>query len=329
MNDGKKYWVVGGTVFVMILSLVCGYLFQCPALSVAALLWLAVTVSLLKRERNLCRRQMEELSGMFNDILERTPLVFSGTMRDTLDGKLAGQMDKLQGLLQYYDRALWEEQESIKRLITEIAHQLRTPLANLEVYLSLCKADASGEELTLYLDAIEVSEGKIAFLIESFIKISRLEHYCIQIKKEKRDIRETLFKAMAALEKKAAARQVGLKLLTAEPLQVLHDKNWLCEAVQNLLDNSIKYSSAGGAVEISFQDNEMFTRIQVRDYGIGIEAGEEAQVFKRFYRGKRAAGEEGFGVGLYLAREIVLQHGGFMKVTRKEQGLLAEIYLPR
>lgn len=275
------------------------------------------------------RQQMEEFSNRLNDILERKPYSPSDAVRDTLDDKIANQLDKLQDLLRFYDERLWEEQESIKKLITEIAHELRNPLANIESYLELCRGDATKEELESYLDAIRISERKLAFLIESFIKISRLEHYCIQIRKEKRDIRETILQAMVTVGKKAADRQVELKLLTTEPTEVLHDKNWLREAVENLLDNSIKYAPSGSNVEISFQDNDMFTRIQVRDYGIGIEEGEETKIFARFYRGKRVTSQEGFGIGLYLAREIVFCHNGFIKVTRKEPGLLAEIYLPR
>lgn len=275
------------------------------------------------------RQQMEEFSNRLNDILERKPYSPSDAVRDTLDDKIANQLDKLQDLLRFYDKRLWEEQESIKKLITEIAHELRNPLANIESYLELCRGDATKEELESYLDAIRISERKLAFLIESFIKISRLEHYCIQIRKEKRDVRETILQAMVTVGKKAADRQVELKLLTTEPTEVLHDKNWLREAVENLLDNSIKYAPSGSNVEISFQDNDMFTRIQVRDYGIGIEEGEETQIFARFYRGKRVTSQEGFGIGLYLAREIVFCHNGFIKVTRKEPGLLVEIYLPR
>lgn len=298
---------------------------------IICLLWAVTAIVLLmmlRKERFARRKQVEEISCRLTAVLERKQTVFSNTFQDTMEDKIAGQMDKLQELFAYYDQRLWEEQESIKKLITEIAHQLRTPLANIESYLSLCEQEVTEEELAVYLEAIRVSEEKISFLIRSFIKISRLEHYCIQIKKEKQDLRETILQSMVAVAKKAEESRVELKILTTDPVIAAHDKNWLKEAVENLLDNSIKYSQEGDAVEISCQHNDMFTCIRVRDYGIGIEEGEEADVFKRFYRGKRVTTQEGVGIGLYLAREIVLHHDGFMKVTRKEKGLLAEIYLP-
>jgi signal transduction histidine kinase len=325
----EKGWIIGGLTSGIALGLLVIVLIPKSTVLILGVIWLGITVYLLKREHNIRKRQLEEISCQLNDILERKPLDISGILEDTLDDKLVSQMDKLQELLQHYDQMLWEEQESIKKLITDIAHQLRTPLANIKSYLNLCRQGETVEEVLFYLEAIQISEGKLAFLIESFIKISRLEHYCIQIKKEKQDIRETILQAMAMMGKKADAQQVELKLLTIEPCDVLHDKNWLCEAIRNLLDNSIKYSPAGSIVEIGVQNNEMFTRIQVRDYGIGIEEEEETSIFNRFYRGKRVTTQDGFGIGLYLAREIVLRHDGFMKVARKEQGLLVEIYLPR
>lgn len=95
-----------------------------------------------------------------------------------------------------------------------------------------------------------------------------------------------------------------------------------------MLDNAVKYSSQGGHVEVSALQNEMFLKISVRDYGIGIEAGEENRIFQRFYRGKKVRVQEGFGVGLYLARQIILAQGGFIRVKRQTRGLLMEIFFP-
>ena len=90
----------------------------------------------------------------------------------------------------------------------------------------------------------------------------------------------------------------------------------------------MKYSAPGGSIEVTLQQNEMFTKFQVRDHGLGIEAGEENQIFRRFYRGRRVNVQEGFGLGLYLAREIIRLHGGFVTAKRMEPGLLIEVDLP-
>ena len=95
-----------------------------------------------------------------------------------------------------------------------------------------------------------------------------------------------------------------------------------------MLENSVKYSPMDSVIWVSAAQNEMYTRISVTDSGIGIAEGEEGQIFQRFYRGKETDGQPGFGLGLYLTREIVLMHGGFVKAKRKSPGLEISIFLP-
>lgn len=279
--------------------------------------------------RKAYERELEKISNMLNALLERRPMQFTETEEDLLTAKIYSQLDKMQDLFFCYDEKIREEQREIMGLIMEIAHQLRTPLANMETYLELL-SDPDIEETGRqeYLEAVWASKRKIAFLVESFIKMSRLEHHVIQIHKNNRDLKATVLKAMFQVQRKAQERQVDLELQDTSIAEVMHDGNWLCEALVNLLDNSIKYSPCNSAVRIALEQNEMFVRITVEDEGIGIEEGEEYHIFQRFYRGKRATSQEGFGIGLYLAREILFMHDGFLKAKRKEAGLLLEVYLP-
>ena len=96
-----------------------------------------------------------------------------------------------------------------------------------------------------------------------------------------------------------------------------HDPNWLGEALFNILDNAVKYSAPGCSIEVRLQQNEMFTKFQ-----------EENQIIRRFYRGSRVTVQEGFGIGLYLAREVIRLHGGFVTAKRMDPGLLIEVNLP-
>ena len=109
-----------------------------------------------------------------------------------------------------------------------------------------------------------------------------------------------------------------------------HDVNWIGEAIDNVLDNTVKYSRPGGIIEMRIQKSEMHAKIIVKDNGLGIEKGEEHKIFQRFYRGKNVATQKGYGIGLYLARKIVSLHGGFMIAKNRypEKGLMIEINLP-
>ena len=301
------------------------------------------------------RKEMEELSASLESLINGEEPALDRVSEDTLPSKIRSQILRLNDKMLGSEQALLQEREEIRGLIADTAHQLRTPLANMESYLSLLKADLERrtgtsesirmEDQAYYIRAIAESEEKIRFLTESFIRMARLENGIIQIRKDSRDMEGTLLGSILQAKKAADEKQIEIRLTMSgesgrtkktsgrekgkeAESAVLHDPQWLGEAVFNLLDNSIKYSPEGSTIYVSTVKNEMFFRIEVRDEGTGIEEGEENLIFRRFYRGKHVNGQNGFGLGLYLSREIVQRHGGFMKVKRLEPGLSVGIYLP-
>lgn len=273
------------------------------------------------------RKEMEELSVALEKLINGETVTFSQKTGDTLPSKVRGQLERLSGMIAYREQQMASEKEQIKSLISDIAHQLRTPLANAECYLELL-TEICREDQKEYLRAIAESEQKIRFLTEAFIKMSRLESRIIQIKKESPFLYRTVLGSILQIQKTAEQKQLEVELDMEETIEVWHDPNWLGEALYNLLDNSVKYSPVGGKIRIRAKQDEMYTRILVRDYGTGILAEEENKIFQRFYRGQKADGQPGFGLGLYLAREIVQMHGGFLKATRKQPGLEVAVFLP-
>lgn len=200
----------------------------------------------------------------------------------------------------------------------------------METYLRFLRESAGkeAEKHLKYIAAMEESTGKLHFLVENFIKMSRLEQQVIPIKKEERDILRTVRNALGQIYGQAEMKDIRFQITLLKEAVYLHDPNWLGEAIYNLLDNAVKYSQNGDTVEVSMEKNEMFLKIRIRDYGIGIEAGEENLIFQRFYRGKRVTVQQGYGIGLYLSRIIVNRHGGFLAAKRMEKGLLMEMSFP-
>ena len=275
------------------------------------------------------RKEMEALSEALEKLINGEEPETAGISQDTLPSKVRSQILRLGEIMKAKDQALGKEKEEIRGLIADTAHQLRTPLANMESYLELLETmDWEEKERENYLLALRESQEKIRFLTEGLIKMARLESRIIQIRKEARDLQETLLESILQVKKEAEEKHIEIRLEMTEGEQAPHDRQWLGEAVYNLLDNSVKYSEEYGQILMTVVRNEMFTEIRVCDWGRGIEEGEENLVFGRFYRGKNVSGEKGFGLGLYLAREIVHQHGGFLKLKRQEPGLSVSIYLP-
>ena len=215
--------------------------------------------------------------------------------------------------------------------MAEISHQLRTPLANMESYLALLDDEIRVKSQKEYLEAVKCSEEKIKFLTERFILAARMENNIIQIHKIPSDLKETVARAVFQVYKNAERKEIFIEVTDEriDKCMLGHDVNWLSEAVYNLLDNSVKYSPKNSCINIFLRTNEMFSEICVEDEGIGIEKDEENKIFQIYYRGKNISGEEGYGMGLFITREIIKKHDGFLKAKRRKQGLSISIFLPK
>lgn len=288
----------------------------------------ACFVFLLWKQRQRYEQELEDVSKMLGKIISNEDPHVVPETEDSLVSKIQHQILRLKGKVDASSQKAEKDRDTIRSLILEIAHQLRMPLANMEAYLELLKEeDLAQEERLHYITALESSEKQLSFLIESFIKMSRLETKVIQLRKTSQDIYGTIESAAEKAEKKAKNKKIDIVIEKQECLSIPHDRNWLSEAIFNFLDNSVKYSKAGSKIHISASKNEMFLKIHIRDWGIGIGKHEEHDIFKRFYRGKNLTGQEGFGLGLYISREIIGAHNGFVKVKREDPGTSFFIFL--
>ena len=229
-------------------------------------------------------------------------------------------------------RGVQRQRESIQRLLSDISHQTKTPLANLRLYSSLLMEEELTPRQREQAQVIFQQSEKLSFLIETLVKLSRLETDVLAVTPKSQPLSPLLERA--ASQAKAAAEQKGIALQLHLQQQVemkaLYDLRWTAEALGNLLDNAVKYTPPGGCIQVSATQYELFCRIDVHDNGIGIAEEEQAQIFGRFYRGRQVREQEGLGIGLYLAREIVQKQGGYLKLSsRPGQGSTFSLYLPR
>lgn len=301
------------------------------------------------RQRKLRMEELGKAASMMENVLADRKLCVSAPGDEFLLARLENQLVRIQEMLDGRRKEAEKSRDEIQKLIAEIAHQMRTPLANIESYTCLLRDRAehaetgkdSGQrggeqedggqrsrEWQQDMEALEASEKKLHFLVESFVKMARLEQHIIQIRKEEKNLLKTVWNTFGQIQNRAEEKDIRFHIRLPEQAVCPHDTNWLGEALFNILDNAVKYSEPGGRVDVTLEQNEMYLKFQVRDYGIGIEEGEENQIFRRFYRGRRVSVQEGFGIGLYLAREILCLHGGFVTAKRMEPGLLVEVHLP-
>lgn len=226
-------------------------------------------------------------------------------------------------------RQIVNEKDKIKALVSDISHQTKTPLSSILLYTQLLAEEPELSKHTkMLVHQMEQQTEKLHFLIDSLVKLSRLENGIVAVCPNQNSVQRLL----DGLDFFSQAQEKGITLSieSAAALNASFDFKWTLEALSNLLDNAIKYTPKGGVVRVMAQDYEMFVRIDVTDNGIGMSEDETAKVFSRFYRSPRVAQEKGVGIGLYLAREILVLENGYMKVTSKEkEGSTFSMFLPK
>ena len=266
-------------------------------------------------ENHLRTNEMNRIYKLTESLINGNELDGSDIGKETIYSKTTNQLIRLQEILEGRRKEAEKSKYEIQKLISEIAHQLRTPLANIKNYTELLQESLNETQ-------------ELCFLVESFIKTARLEQGIIQVHTQKENLVETILNALGQIQKKAEEKDIYFQVELPKKIICEHDKNWMCEALYNVFDNAVKYSKNNSRINITMKQTEMFYKIQIRDYGIGIRDGEENKIFQRFYRGEQARRQEGCGIGLYLSREIVLLQKGMMKAKQMKPGLLIEVNLP-
>lgn len=223
-----------------------------------------------------------------------------------------------------------KERESMKMLVSDISHQTRTPLSNILLYSELLAEQAEKKEEKELAGQILMQAEKLEFLLQSLIKMSRLETDVLEVVPKVQNIAKLLDETVGEMSAKAKKKEIIVSCESAKEIEAAFDLKWTKEALGNILDNAIKYSPKHSEVQIEVREYEFYVCINVKDQGIGVCEEEKAQIFRRFYRGGRVQQEDGVGIGLYLAREILQKEKGYIKLTSKVgKGSCFGLYLPR
>jgi len=246
---------------------------------------------------------------------------------DSLLSKLQTQAISLAGILQKQSEKEEREHENIKALVSDLSHQLKTPIATLKMYSDFLKQDLSEKERDEYVTILRQAVERLAFLSEGMIKLSRLESGLIQIEKQKQSISDTVLAAIKDSYVRAKNKSIEIKYTDEFKGEVNHDSHWTAEAVFNLIDNAIKYGSPGNTISISIREIGSSVEIAVEDENELIDPKEYNSLFKRFYRGSNSKNTEGVGIGLYLTSDIIEKQGGFVSVKKGAKGNRFCIYL--
>ncbi len=288
---------------------------------------LLTVVGIVLWDRRKTRNILESLNQMLDVAIEGafTEEHFDESMLSAVETKLAHYLASST----VSAKNVRVEKERIKTLISDISHQTKTPISNIRLYTQLLQEQTLSEEGNLCVDALEQQTEKLQMLIEALVKISRLESGIITLYPEEGQLTSMIQAAASQLAPKAEQKHIKITFGDLDGSAVF-DARWTEEALFNLLDNAVKYTPDGGSVYIQVKEFPLFAAIEVTDTGPGIAEEEQPKIFQRFYRGMAPNGEDGVGIGLYLARQIAEDQGGYMKVSSVlGQGSTFSLYLPR
>lgn len=273
---------------------------------------------------------LEQITLLIESLVEQQERQIFSEAEDTLTARLQHQLLKLRNILTAQNQMLAQEKEQIKTLISDISHQIKTPIAAANTFAELLSdGELSAEERTEYITTLQMSLGKLTFLTNSLIKISRLESGIISLKPEKNSLNEIVLQAVKTVYAKAKEKGILITFECDQAFEAVLDFNWTAEAISNVIDNAVKYTPQGGFVRLQITEYPSFLRLDISDSGVGIPEEEQAKIFGRFYRGKQSVGTDGVGIGLYLTREIINKQNGYMKVSSDENGSTFSMFLPK
>lgn len=294
-------------------------------LGIAGFMILAATLTVFLYRRHT-KRVMQNLNAMLDAAINGT--FTEETLDETVYSALENKLGRYLGDSELSARNVAEEKEKIKTLIADISHQTKTPVANLLLYADLLKEQELSGDAKEYVKMIHEQTDKLHFLISSLVKMSRLETGIVSLLPVQGDVEKMVDLVCSQLETKAGEKGVRL-VFERRKAAAYFDEKWTAEALCNIVENAIKYTGEG-TVTLRILEYEMFVCIEVEDTGMGISEEEQAKIFGRFYRSNTVKDEEGVGLGLYLARQIISGEGGYIKVTsRPGEGSVFGVYLEK
>ena len=271
----------------------------------------------------------QKLDTTISRMLKHEELKTSSYEKDDLWGKIYERLVRLSYLYTHKNSEISEEKDKLKELVSDISHQTKTPIANIKLYLEMMADETDFDRNQEYLKKMNGQVDKLDFLLQSMVKMSRLETGTIKIQKQNAPLTDTLAMAISNVVIKAEKKNIKIDVQYDERLELNHDKKWTAEAIFNVLDNAVKYTNDGGNIHIVVCRQELFTKISIEDTGKGIAPERQATIFTRFYREPEVHDNDGIGIGLYLAREIITLQNGYIEVqSQVGQGSTFMIYLP-
>lgn len=229
--------------------------------------------------------------------------------------RLQNELYKITVMLRESSELAGQQKKALADSVSDISHQLKTPLTSCLVLLdNLAESENMTEETRRrFLSEITGQLTSVSWLVQVLLKLSRLDAGVVELKEEEVSVSALIREAVEKVGLLAEWKQIDIQVMGEEEPFIKGDRHWLEEALVNLIKNAIEHSPEDSEIRIQVEDNQVYTCIHVRDFGSGISYEDQKHIFERFYR-SADAGEDSVGIGLALAQEIMKRQNGYLTV---------------
>lgn len=260
-------------------------------------------------------KKIEEITKYIKRIQKKD---YSLKIKDNTEGELSdlrNELYKITVMLKEQAEQLSKDKKQLENSISDISHQLKTPLTSISVMIDILKDNPNVPEEKKQEFLFEVARQLewINWLVISLLKLSKLDAGTIQLKQEKVSVKQLLTEVVKNLSIPIEIKNQTITMNGKEDVYFTGDYEWSLEAILNVVKNCLEHTQEGKNVEISFIENSLYTEIVIKDEGVGIDQKDLPHIFERFYKGKNSS-KDSIGIGLALAQSIIQKQGGDISV---------------
>lgn len=208
-----------------------------------------------------------------------------------------------------------EDKIKLKDSLSDISHQLKTPLTSITILIDNIIENKDMDEATRTEFAKDIKREitNINFLVQSLLKLSKLDADSVKFMNEDVNISEIINNSIKNVSVLSDLKNINIEVNGDKNAKIYCDLKWQVEAITNILKNCVEHSKSNGKVQISYEENQVYSIIKIRDYGVGIYKEDLPHIFERFYKGKNSSNES-IGIGLALSKTIIESNNGYIGV---------------
>ena len=229
--------------------------------------------------------------------------------------KLFHKVNSLASILNAHAENELKSKEFLKNTISDISHQLKTPLAALNIYNGILQSEADfSPEMKEFTELTEQELDRMEALVQNLLKITKLDAGTIVIDKTLRNVSEMMKRVQKHFSFRAEQEEKKITLKGDSRITLLCDCDWLIQAIDNIVKNALDHTGSGGHIQIEWKQFASVVQIIIKDNGSGIHPEDLHHIFKRFYRSRFSKDTQGIGLGLPLAKAVIEAHNGSLEV---------------